>query len=256
MFNPIKWFFSINQKCSQAIAKIFPNTKFDIDALDEYYRGQITNALFDGCRVVDVGGGRRCQFQNERQRYTGVKVIAVDISEEELRLNNDADEKIVFALGSDAPLPIDDSSVDVVTSQMVLEHIFNNDNSVREISRILKPGGKFISLMPNKFALFSIINQILPHAFAKKVLYFFLNKPEAKDIQGFKAYYNKTYYPAIQKLLTKYGFSDVQFKLCYHQSGYFEFFVPFALISLTWDCLMYLFGIKPFCAYIVFTAVK
>lgn len=256
MFNPIRWFLDVNKKCSSAIAKIFPNTKFDIDALDAYYKDQIFTSLADDSTVVDIGGGRRWQFQNQRHKFKNLKVIAVDISAEELSYNHDADEKIVFAMGTDARLPIDDNSVDVVTSQMVLEHIENNDNTVREVSRILKPGGKFISLMPNKFALFSIINQILPHKFARKVLYAILNDPSVKEIQGFKAYYNQTYYPALRKLLERYGFTDIKFTLSYNQSDYFGFFVPFALLSLMWDCLMYLFGIKPFCAYISFTAIK
>ncbi len=256
MSNPVRWFLDVNKRCSKAIAKIFPHTKFDIGALDTYYKEQIFNSLADGATVVDVGGGRKWQFQNQRHNFKNLKVIAVDISAEELSYNHDADEKIVFAMGTDARLPIDDCSVDVVTSQMVLEHIQDNDKTVREISRILKPGGKFISLMPNKFALFSIINQMLPHALARKIVNTFVSGPSDKEIHGFKAYYNKTYYPAFRKLLEKHGFTETKFTLSYHQSDYFGFFVPFALVSLIWDCLMYLFGIKPLCAYVSFTAIK
>ena len=251
MFNPVRWFFDVNKKCFRAISQIFPNTKFSID---KYYREQVIKSLADGCTVVDVGGGKTWQFQEERTRFKGLKVIAVDISAEELSYNNDADEKIVFAMGTDEHLPIVDNSVDLVTSHMVLEHISNNDLTIREVSRILKSGGKFISVMPNKFALFAIINQILPHKFAQKLL--FAINPAAKQSQDFKAYYHKTYYPALYKLLIKHGFTRINFAFTYSQSGYFGFFVPFALVSLMWDFLMYAFGITPLCAYICFTAEK
>ena len=251
MFNPVRWFFSINKKCFRAIAKIFPNTKF---SLDECYREQVKKYLADGCTVLDVGGGRKWQFQDERKNFTGLHVIALDPSEAQLSYNHDADEKILFAMGTNERAPLDDNSVDLVTSRMVLEHIPNNDFTMREISRILKPGGTFISVMPSKFALFAMINQTMPNWLARKVLFFFM--PETKDSCGFKAYYDRTYYPAMNKLLTRYGFSRTEFAFSYSQSGYFGFFVPFAVISLLWDFLMYVFGVKPLSAYLCFTAHK
>jgi ubiquinone/menaquinone biosynthesis C-methylase UbiE len=210
--------------------------------------------LADGFTILDVGGGRQWQFRDERKRLGNLKVIALDPSEEQLSYNHDADEKILFAMGTDKRVPIDDESVDLVTSRMVLEHIENNDYTMREVFRVLKPGGKFISVMPNKFALFAVINQLLPHRWAHKIL--FTLKPEVEGICGFRAYYDRTYYPALKKLLNRYGFTETDFKFFYNQSGYFSFFLPFALISLIWDFMMYIFGIKPMCSYVYFEAVK
>ena len=251
MFNPVRWFFNINKKCSRAIAKIFPNTKFDIYGC---YCEQVKKYLADNFTILDVGGGRRWQFQDERKNFTGLHVIALDPSEEQLSYNHDADQKILFAMGTDKRAPLDDNFVDMVTSHMVLEHITNNDLTIHEISRILKPGGKFISVMPSKFALFAVINQMMPNWLARKILFFFY--PEKKEIGKFKAYYDRTYYPAMQKLLNRYGFSKTEFFFSYNQSGYFGFFVPFALISLLWDFLMYSFGVKPLSAYLCFVAHK
>ena len=251
MFNPVRWFFNVNKTCSKAIAKIFPNNKHYID---EYYSAQVKKYLADGLTVLDVGGGKRWQFQEERKNFTGIRLIALDPSADQLNANHDADEKILFAMGTDERAPLDDNSIDLVTSHMVLEHISNNNFTMREISRILKPGGTFISVMPSKFALFAMINQMLPSWLARKILFFFM--PESKGFCGFRAYYDRTYYPAMQNLLKQYGFNDIEFFFNYSQSGYFSFFVPFALVSLLWDFLMYVFGVKPLCAYICFTAHK
>lgn len=237
--------------CFNVISKIFPNTKFNIS--QEYYR-RVSSSLREGYTILDVGGGRHWQFQGERKRFHSLRVIALDPSEEQLSYNHDADEKILFAMGTDERAPIDDNSVDMVTSHMVLEHISNNDYTMREVFRILKPGGKFISAMPNKFALYALINQMMPTWLARKILFFFI--PESKGACGFKAYYDRTYYPAMKKLLKQYGFKDIEFAFCYHESGYFAFFLPFGLIALLFDFVMYLFGVKPLCGYFCFTAHK
>ena len=176
------------------------------------------------------------------------------MSAEELAFNNDADEKIVFDLTSGERIPLEDESVDMVTSSSVLEHLKNLENAVKEVSRILKPGGKFISVLPSKFALFTMINQLLPNWLARKIL--FAIRPETKGFCGFIAYYDHCYYPALKNLLSKHGFGNINFMFDYNQSGYFSFFVPFGLISLLWDCLMYILHMKPLCAYICFTAEK
>ena len=181
-------------------------------------------------------------------------MIALDPSEKELSYNHDVDEKIIFAMGIDARAPLDDNSVDIVTSHMVLEHIPNNNYTMREISRILKPGGKFISAFPCKFAIFAVINQMMPNWLARKIL--FSIHPETKHGSGFKAYYNKTYYPAMQTLLKQYNFTDIMFAFNYDQSKYFSFFLPFGLIALAWDLLMYIFHVKPLCGYLCFSATK
>lgn len=75
------------------------------------------------------------------------KVIAVDISAAMLRLlAKKADENGITnieTLESDAQdIPLADSSVDLVCASMYLHHIEDPQLAVKEMSRILKPGGK------------------------------------------------------------------------------------------------------------------
>ena len=245
MSNPVRAFINLNKKCFQFIAKIFPNTKFSAYA---YYREQVRNNLSENKVILDVGGGKKCSFASDARKFEGIKLIGLDVSQEELDYNHDLDEKIVFDISSGERVPLDDASIDMITSSSVLEHLQNLENSIKEIHRILKPGGKFISVIPCKFALFAIINQILPNWLARKILF--------SIIGGFKAYYDRCYYPALQKLLSKCGFAPAKFAFQYNQSSYFAFFLPFALISLVWDCLMYLFHVKPLASYLCFVTCK
>ena len=251
MANPLRAFINFNKKCHSLIAKIFPNTKH---SWYKHYREEVRRNLADNISVLDIGGGKRCAFADECREHTGVKIIALDVSAEELAFNNDADEKIVFDLTSCKRVPLEDESVDMVTSSSVLEHLNDLESAVKEVSRIIKPGGKFISVFPCKFALFAIINQLIPGWLARKIV--FAVFPGREKIGIFRAYYDRCYYPALKNLLSRNGFSNVDFMFDYNQAGYFAFFVPFGLIALLWDCLMYILHVKPLCAYICFTAEK
>lgn len=59
-------------------------------------------------------------------------------------------------------LDYDDAFFDVVTSNGVLEHVPDDWNSVREIRRVLKPGGTFvITCLPNRFSYTEAIQRRL-----------------------------------------------------------------------------------------------
>ena len=93
MRNPVRWFFDVNRKLYSRTAKIFPNTKFSIY---RYYVEQVRDNLSEGCVILDIGGGKSCKFASERGRFNSIKIIALDVSSEELSFNHDADEKIVL----------------------------------------------------------------------------------------------------------------------------------------------------------------
>jgi len=47
-------------------------------------------------------------------------------------------------------IPFDDGTFDYVISKEVMEHVENLDEALAEIHRVLKPGGKVLSLFPDK----------------------------------------------------------------------------------------------------------
>jgi ubiquinone/menaquinone biosynthesis C-methylase UbiE len=239
-------FIEFNKKICKRIGAIFPNTKFDIYG---HYVDLVKSKICDGYVVLDIGGGKRCRYATGRRSY---KLIGIDISDDELKYNNDVDERIVADITK--AIPLDYSSIDMVTPASVLEHLRDLELAVKEISRILKKGGYFISVLPSKFALFAIINQCLPHPVSKKILYKI--HPQAKGIGGFKAYYNRCYFAALKKLLEDNGFKDVEFAFSYNQSSYFSFFVPCFLVSVVWDYCMYLLGVRNLYGYVCFVGKK
>ncbi len=58
-------------------------------------------------------------------------------------------EGVEFRQAVVPPLPFDDASFDFVISFQVIEHISRDSDFVREIFRVLRPGGSFIVTTPN-----------------------------------------------------------------------------------------------------------
>ena len=111
-----------------------------------------------GDRVLDMGaGGGRHAFAVLRR---GAEVVALDMSEKDLRevqvmFGAMAAEGEVPASGSaqairgDAyHLPFDDDSFDRVIAAEVLEHLPADTDAMRELARVLRPGGLIAVTVP------------------------------------------------------------------------------------------------------------
>ena len=90
-------------------------------------------------------------------------VIAIDSQEDALRLveQNIGAERVTR--GTCAALPLKDLSVDCITALDVLEHVEDDRLAVREMARVLKPGGVAIVTVPAMPALWSDWDEALHH---------------------------------------------------------------------------------------------
>ena len=98
-----------------------------------------------GLKVLDVGcgGGFTCEFLAERgAQVTGVDQSAACILAASAHAA-DMDYSIEYQRSEAEQLPFADDSFDVVTCVDVLEHVDNARETVAQISRVLKPGGRF-----------------------------------------------------------------------------------------------------------------
>ena len=116
-----------------------------------YYDGEVTGKLLDtgilkkGMVLVDMGAGDG-YLSRAVSPYVDT-VIAVDISGEMLKeLKKKADQegiRNIRTIESDVrDIPMEDESADVVCANMFLHHIEEPLLAVREMSRILRPGGR------------------------------------------------------------------------------------------------------------------
>jgi SAM-dependent methyltransferase len=88
-----------------------------------------------GQRLLDLGCGPG--FYTAALRGRGADVVPVDNSADELG----ADPPAGVLLADAGALPLDDGSVDGVVCSNLLEHTPDTDAVIREIERVLRPGG-------------------------------------------------------------------------------------------------------------------
>jgi ubiquinone/menaquinone biosynthesis C-methylase UbiE len=76
-------------------------------------------------------------------------------------------------------LPFADNSVDAITALDVLEHVEHDDMAVREIARVLKPGGVLVVTVPALPSLWSDWDVVLHHhrRYTRRTLHALLNHP-------------------------------------------------------------------------------
>lgn len=99
-----------------------------------------------GRRVLDVGCGNG--YVLSRYAKEGAKVYGIDLTETGIELSRRRFELSElnghFTVGSAEDLPYPDNTFDVVCSMGVLHHTPDTEMAVREVFRVLKPGGRLI----------------------------------------------------------------------------------------------------------------
>lgn len=243
-------FLAVNQKASQQVEASLPQA-FDIFARYIEVAKGVVNARRNAV-VVDVGGGTTCPFVRVLKPGASPMIIALDISEDQLKCNNDAGGKLVADIVKS--LPFRNGTIDLITSRSVLEHLGDVAGFVKHSSEVLKPGGYWIHLFPSKFAPFALINQLLPKACSRALVRTFF--PSQTGICGFPAVYDACYCSAIVNLLVKNGFDLIDVTPSYYQSQYFSFFFPLFALSAAYELLVWRLGLKNMAAYLLVVARK
>ncbi len=115
------------------------------DALERQLLARLLGRV-DGKKLLDVGcGDGAMAFELARQ---GATVTALDadpsmIAAARLRAKNEATH-VQFVEGNAETLPFGDSTFDVVVAVTVLCFVQDAEHAVKEIARVLRPGGRLV----------------------------------------------------------------------------------------------------------------
>lgn len=221
-------FINLNIKLSNWFDITFLPKKYYQDGLKDYVKNTVPKYLKAPQTIVDIGGGKRPFIGTEAKKVKGMRIVGIDISKKELNLAPKGiyEEKIVADIGA-RNQEISLQKADIIICEAVLEHIKNINQAVNNISNMLSKKGVALVYVPCKNAPFAKLNRLLPEAFKRKLLYFFL--PSSQHAQGFPAYYNNCTPKNMEQLFLASKVKRVKTIKHYH-SNYFAVMFPVHII--------------------------
>ena len=113
---------------------------------DDVHRARAISRLIQPrLRVADIGTGTGILARD--LSAAGAEVVAIDRSDRMLVAARDklhGYERVQFRLGEANSLPVDDGEVDAAMAHMVLHYVASPEEAVREMARIVRPGGRIV----------------------------------------------------------------------------------------------------------------
>ena len=109
-------------------------------------------------RVLDAGCGMRMTVDLP----PGAHVVGIDISEAALARNDSVDERVV---GDIEKHPFASESFDLAVCHDVLEHLEDPVAAVRNLARVVKPGGELDVRMPILWSVKGLLTKLTPYRF-------------------------------------------------------------------------------------------
>jgi ubiquinone/menaquinone biosynthesis C-methylase UbiE len=103
-----------------------------------------TLAPVAGEKILDVGAGKGSVAYRVLQGSKGAEVFAVDPNEKRVALMRRDYPALKSSVAGAESLPFSDSFFDKVYTTMALHHYSDLDKALKEVGRVLKPGGHFV----------------------------------------------------------------------------------------------------------------
>ena len=118
--------------------------------LEHLHRYAISLELVKGKKVLDIACGEGYGVNLLAQYASHVTGIDIDNSTIQKAKKKYQKENIIFLTGSALQLPSENHSFDVITCFETLEHLTEHDRLLKELKRVLAPGGILLISTPDK----------------------------------------------------------------------------------------------------------
>ncbi|MBE9041886.1 class I SAM-dependent methyltransferase [Oscillatoriales cyanobacterium LEGE 11467] len=121
-------------------------------SIEKYFTQKIDRLIQPTDKVIDIGCGSGLFLPMISQRCR--ELVGVDISPEFLRDSRETIDRFGLSntrvlLAKSEELPFPDNEFDVLLMVDAIHHIYHLSETVLEMKRVLKPGGKLIIFEPN-----------------------------------------------------------------------------------------------------------
>lgn len=132
--------------------------------------------------------------------------------------------------GDISTLPFRDETFDLVTANMVVEHLANPEQQFREVCRVLKPGGVFLFHTPNELGHPVMLSRAMPNAVKRRAARLLEGRDE-NDV--YPTFYRANRREKIMRLSRDAGFLASEIRLV-TTSPVFNLVPPLLLLELLW----------------------
>jgi len=126
------------------------------------FRAYLLQRLHPHSIVLDYGAGRGAR---QEMNFRGSVAMAGGVDIDTSVLQNPSLDEAHVLVHPDHTIPYEANTFDVVFSANVMEHVQQPDICFKEIWRVLKPGGLFITKTPNSWHYMPLIARLTPHTF-------------------------------------------------------------------------------------------
>lgn len=137
-------------------SRFYDKSRGFIDGTAEFH-SMCRQAIAQGARILEIGAGP----SNPSSRFlAGLgDVVGVDVDAEVKR--NDALREAYVISGDQ--YPVEENAFDAAVSNYVLEHVSEPREHLREVFRVLKPGGVYLFRTPNRYHYVALVSSLTPH---------------------------------------------------------------------------------------------
>lgn len=171
------------------------------------YKEVLQSIVTPGLTWLELGCGHQIfpeymsSSENEERKLVGSCrcAIGLDYSCDGLRKHRSLTNRLA---GDIQRLPFADGSFDVVSANMVMEHIENPAAALSEIKRILKPGGVFVFHTINAYNYTFMIAKLIPQRIKNKLIWLLEGRKE-EDV--FRVFYRFNTASQIELLVGETG---------------------------------------------------
>lgn len=150
--------------------------------------------------ILEIGGGPTLDL-TRRLRPMADRLFGLDI-DPIIKNNTLLDHSIVY--GGDKFTGIDDDVIDVAVADWVNEHIANPGKHFREVNRVLKPGGLYISRTVNLYHYKALAARCTPRRLQTPFVRW-LRHTSFEDYDPYEVYYRANTRRRIEHLSKKAG---------------------------------------------------
>jgi malonyl-CoA O-methyltransferase len=113
------------------------------DILTETLPDALPDELSENARILDLGSGTGFFTTKLAQKYPQAQILGLDLAEGMLHFSRKtASDSIQWLCGDAEFLPLADNSVDLVFSSLAIQWCNNLPQLMRELHRVLTPGGR------------------------------------------------------------------------------------------------------------------